>query len=79
MTIQKSYERTKGTLAEVEHEMSCIKWKIGYYERIIKNAWWVLTDIESQDLNDKIYTRLVIDSLAEVANEVMDKEDTNDK
>jgi hypothetical protein len=66
-------------ITELEQEISIIKWKVAYYEKVIKNAWWVLTDIDSQDLNAEIYRRLVVESLSEIACEVLDKEELNDK
>lgn len=66
-------------IQELEQEIACNKWWIEYYKKIIKNAWWVLTDIDSQDLNREIYTKMVIDSLHEISCEVLDKEDKNVK
>lgn len=79
MTIQKSYERTKEKLAKLEQEISCIQWKVNRYEQVIKNAWWALTDIDTQRLHEKVYRILVIEMLSEIAYEVLDKEEKDGK
>lgn len=79
MTISKNYQKTKQKLAKLEQEISCIQWKVNRYEQVIKNAWWALTDIDTQGLHEKVYRILVIEMLSEVAYEVLEKEEKDGK
>lgn len=57
--------------AKISHLEASLKW----HKRIIKDAWWILTDIQANDLNADIHIYGVASMLSDIALSVLDEQE----
>ena len=82
MTIQDNYLKTKEKVKKLEIKISHLEASLKWHKKIIKDAWWILTDIQANDLNSDIHIYSVTCMLSDIALSVLDEEHkaiTNDK
>jgi hypothetical protein len=82
MTIQDNYQKTKEKVKKLEQKIEHLEASLKWHKKIIKDAWWILTDIQSNDLNADIHIFGVASMLSDIAVSVLDEEHeakTNDK
>jgi hypothetical protein len=82
MTIQDNYLKTKEKVKKLEAKISHLEASLKWHKKIIKDAWWILTDIQANDLNADIHIYGVASMLSEIALSVLDeeyKDKTDDK
>lgn len=60
---------------ELENKIKILESSVNYHRRLIKDAWWMLTDISANDLNSDIHIRAVSALLSDIALCVLDEED----
>lgn len=74
--LLKTITKQKKELQALKNEVEALGWSIHYSRQKIKTAWWVLTDIKTQDLSPEIYLNVVAQSLQDIAYEVMDEDES---
>ena len=82
MTIQDNYLKTKEKVKKLEIKISHLEASLKWHKKNIKDAWWILTDIQANDLNADIHIYGVASMLSEIALSVLDeehKDKTDDK
>jgi hypothetical protein len=69
-------------IKELQDKIKYLEASLNYRNRLIKDAWWILTDIQANDLNADIHIYGVASMLSDIALSVLDEEHeakTNDK
>jgi hypothetical protein len=54
-------------IKELKNKIKDLESSLNYHRRLIKDAWWMLTDINAHDLNMDIHIRAVSALLSGIA------------
>ena len=58
----------------LKNKLDAMQYELNEARRIIKDAWWILTDIDFDGLSASIYVPAVHKMLYEIASEVLEEE-----
>lgn len=71
--MKKQDKEIKALKAQISHLEASLKW----HKRIIKDAWWILTDIQANSLNADIHIYGVASMLSDIALSVLEEQEKN--
>ena len=74
MTARKSTKKNDEKITKLEMKIKHLEASLNWHKKIIKDAWWILTDIQANDLNADIHIYGVASMLSDIALSVIDKE-----
>ena len=74
--MKKRTQMTKQDQAKekLELELDMLNARLTWHRRLIKDAWWILTDIQEHQLNAEPHIQAVVMMLSDIAVDYMDGE-----
>lgn len=67
MTVKKRPTAAQKKIEKLERDLMLANSRLEYHIRVIKNCWWVLTDLEYEGLDPKVYVPVAHGLLADIA------------
>jgi hypothetical protein len=75
MTTKKRPTAAQKKIAQLEKDLMIANSRLQYHIKVIKNCWWVLTDLEYEGLDPKIYVPVAHGILSDIACAALQEEE----